>query len=121
MHIHIDDSICFSDWFIQVFVYGNNIYYMDTIESVPVQLTDTGEEGNIFNGVPDWVYEGMSDLEIHFEGEKNRVRVNFEVQIQILFTTEYSFSFFKSAIPISAVYKYYMFRGKIWHNTFLRY
>ncbi len=44
---------------LQIFVYGNNIYYQEALGKDIVQLTDTGEDMNIFNGVPDWVYEGM--------------------------------------------------------------
>ncbi|GAB0090119.1 venom dipeptidyl peptidase 4 isoform X1 [Sergentomyia squamirostris] len=39
-----------------VFVYNNNIYYMSSIQTAPVQVTfDTTP--SIYNGVPDWVYE----------------------------------------------------------------
>ncbi|XP_071792370.1 A-type potassium channel modulatory protein DPP6-like isoform X4 [Asterias amurensis] len=48
-----------------VFVYKNNLYYMDSVPQeykVPAgntaqQVTTTGQEGVIFHGVPDWVYE----------------------------------------------------------------
>ncbi|XP_072033192.1 prolyl endopeptidase FAP-like [Amphiura filiformis] len=40
-----------------IFVYGNNIYYQKALGHDIVQLTDTGEDMNIFNGIPDWVYE----------------------------------------------------------------
>ncbi|XP_072034562.1 prolyl endopeptidase FAP-like isoform X4 [Amphiura filiformis] len=40
-----------------VFVYGNNVYYQEALGKAIVQLTDTGEDMNIFNGIPDWVYE----------------------------------------------------------------
>jgi len=42
-----------------IYVYQNNIYYRPQAE-VPndYQITDTGVFGTIYNGVPDWVYEG---------------------------------------------------------------
>ncbi|XP_071488052.1 A-type potassium channel modulatory protein DPP6-like, partial [Diadema antillarum] len=40
-----------------VFVYQNNLYYQTAVGNDPVAITDTGVEGQIFNGVPDWVYE----------------------------------------------------------------
>ncbi|XP_022111974.1 dipeptidyl aminopeptidase-like protein 6 [Acanthaster planci] len=49
-----------------IYVYKNNMYYLDSIPwgdgKVPigdtaVQVTQTGEEGVIFHGIPDWVYE----------------------------------------------------------------
>ena len=42
-----------------VYVYQNNIYYRPEAEvAVDYQITDTGVFGTIYNGVPDWVYEG---------------------------------------------------------------
>lgn len=42
-----------------VYVYQNNIYYRPEAEmAVDYQITDTGVVGTIYNGVPDWVYEG---------------------------------------------------------------
>lgn len=42
-----------------VYVYQNNIYYRPEAEAaVDYQITDTGNFGTIYNGVPDWVYEG---------------------------------------------------------------
>ncbi|KAG8195528.1 hypothetical protein JTE90_019516 [Oedothorax gibbosus] len=40
-----------------VYVLDNNVYYMPSVSSKPRQLTKTGVEGLIFNGIPDWVYE----------------------------------------------------------------
>lgn len=50
----------------QVFVYGNDIYYLDSPSSseVPKRLTDSGVEHKIFNGVPDWVYQGKVKLKV---------------------------------------------------------
>ncbi|XP_078620167.1 A-type potassium channel modulatory protein DPP6-like isoform X4 [Branchiostoma floridae x Branchiostoma japonicum] len=39
------------------FVYKNNIYYKNSYATEPVQLTFEGQEGVVFNGIPDWVYE----------------------------------------------------------------
>ena len=41
-----------------MFVYGNNLYYQEALGKDIIQITNTGEEQNIFNGIPDWVYEG---------------------------------------------------------------
>lgn len=42
------------------FVFRNDIYYQSdlTETSPPRQITTNGELDVIFNGVPDWVYEG---------------------------------------------------------------
>ncbi|XP_050418288.1 dipeptidyl peptidase 4 isoform X4 [Patella vulgata] len=40
-----------------IFVLNNNIYYKKDIDASPVPLTDTGIPGEIYNGIPDWVYE----------------------------------------------------------------
>ena len=41
-----------------MFVTGNNIYYQASPEHVAQQVTTTGEDKTIFNGVADWLYEG---------------------------------------------------------------
>lgn len=41
------------------FVARNNIFYRPSATSLQVkQITKNGIIGNIYNGVPDWVYEG---------------------------------------------------------------
>ncbi|XP_076231045.1 venom dipeptidyl peptidase 4 [Calliopsis andreniformis] len=41
-----------------VYVYQNNIFYRPEAEAtIDHQITNTGEFGTIYNGVPDWVYE----------------------------------------------------------------
>lgn len=42
------------------YVYKNNIYYLanPTEASNPKQITSDGEPNIVYNGVPDWVYEG---------------------------------------------------------------
>ncbi|NXJ59849.1 DPP4 peptidase, partial [Rostratula benghalensis] len=39
------------------FVWNNNVYIKASPGEQPVQITKTGEENKIFNGIPDWVYE----------------------------------------------------------------
>lgn len=43
---------------LQVYVKDNDVYYLSDVTAEPLRLTSTGVEGVIFNGVPDWVYEG---------------------------------------------------------------
>lgn len=51
-----------------IYVYENDIYYRQTPDSETndVQLTNNGEREAVFNGVPDWVYEGKFILNINF-------------------------------------------------------
>lgn len=44
-----------------VYVLNNNIYYISAPENVlnPEKITSDGVGGVIYNGVPDWVYEGL--------------------------------------------------------------
>jgi len=37
--------------------YNNNIYYRATAEGSDVQVTSTGQDGLLYNGIPDWVSE----------------------------------------------------------------
>ena len=43
-----------------MFVSDNDIFWIESIEhpNNPVRVTLTGEEKIMFNGIPDWVYEG---------------------------------------------------------------
>ena len=43
-----------------LYVYENDIYYRQTpnVETGDRQVTTTGEREAVFNGIPDWVYEG---------------------------------------------------------------
>jgi hypothetical protein len=43
------------------FVYLNNIYYQENLDSEPVQITTNGDLNVVYNGIPDWVYEGNYD------------------------------------------------------------
>jgi hypothetical protein len=41
------------------FVYRNDIYYKTSaLTSHVYRVTNTGRQGVIFNGIPDWLYEG---------------------------------------------------------------
>ncbi|XP_069366744.1 A-type potassium channel modulatory protein DPP6-like isoform X5 [Paralichthys olivaceus] len=40
-----------------IFIFENNIYYKTTIESRALRLVSTGQEGVVFNGLADWLYE----------------------------------------------------------------
>jgi len=42
----------------QIFAYENNLYYQSDPKQFPKQLTFTGDERTVFNGVADWLYEG---------------------------------------------------------------
>ena len=39
-------------------VKDNDIYYKSSLDASPDRLTDDGIKGSIYNGIPDWVYEG---------------------------------------------------------------
>lgn len=42
-----------------VYVHSNNIYYRPSVRvQAEIQLTNDGENGKFYNGIPDWVYEG---------------------------------------------------------------
>ena len=42
-----------------LWVVDNNIFYMpDVSEDNNITMEDTGGKNTIFNGIPDWVYEG---------------------------------------------------------------
>ncbi|OXB69257.1 hypothetical protein ASZ78_011377, partial [Callipepla squamata] len=40
-----------------VYVYQNNIYLKQSPREAPIKLTSDGKDNEIFNGIPDWVYE----------------------------------------------------------------
>jgi len=41
------------------FVYGNDIYYKTSAATTHVyRVTNTGQQDVVFNGIPDWLYEG---------------------------------------------------------------
>lgn len=43
---------------LQAYVWNNNVYIKASPTAEPVQITENGVENKIFNGIPDWVYEG---------------------------------------------------------------
>uniref|UniRef100_A0A672VAD4 Fibroblast activation protein alpha n=1 Tax=Strigops habroptila TaxID=2489341 RepID=A0A672VAD4_STRHB len=40
-----------------VYVYQNNIYLKQSPREAPIKITTDGKQNEIFNGIPDWVYE----------------------------------------------------------------
>ncbi|XP_035250449.1 inactive dipeptidyl peptidase 10-like [Anguilla anguilla] len=51
----------FASWGIRgqqlVYIFENNIYYQPDIKGSSLRLTSSGQEGAIFNGIADWLYE----------------------------------------------------------------
>lgn len=48
-----------------VFVVRNNIYYkQDAQQKNVIEVTNDGLLGHIYNGIPDWVYEGTLKLKL---------------------------------------------------------
>lgn len=52
------NSNCYHNDVLQAYVWNNNVYVKASPTAEPVQITQDGEENKIFNGIPDWVYEG---------------------------------------------------------------
>jgi len=49
------------------FVRANNIFYKAAADANIInKLTTDGDPGRIYNGVPDWVYEGERNIQIEF-------------------------------------------------------
>ena len=44
---------------LQTFVYNNNLYFQLNPFTTPVQVTDNRGEKYLYNGIADWLYEGM--------------------------------------------------------------
>lgn len=44
---------------LQIYIFENNIYYQSDVKSNSLRLTSSGKEGVVFNGIADWLYEGM--------------------------------------------------------------
>uniref|UniRef100_A0A673YW97 Dipeptidyl peptidase like 10 n=1 Tax=Salmo trutta TaxID=8032 RepID=A0A673YW97_SALTR len=40
-----------------IYIFENNIYYQSDVQSNSLRITSSGEEGVIFNGIADWLYE----------------------------------------------------------------
>lgn len=41
-----------------MYIFENNIYYQTDVQSSSWRLTSSGQEGVVFNGIADWLYEG---------------------------------------------------------------
>lgn len=41
-----------------MYIFENNIYYQTDVQSSSWRLTSSGQEGVVFNGISDWLYEG---------------------------------------------------------------
>ena len=48
--------------YVQVLVQDNNLYYKQNVNAVLQTVTTDGKPGELYNGVPDWVYEGIAHL-----------------------------------------------------------
>uniref|UniRef100_A0A3B5BIP1 Inactive dipeptidyl peptidase 10-like n=1 Tax=Stegastes partitus TaxID=144197 RepID=A0A3B5BIP1_9TELE len=58
----VSDSVLqFASWGIKgqqlMYVFENNIYYQTDVQSSSWRLTSSGQEGVVFNGISDWLYE----------------------------------------------------------------
>ncbi|KAM6979334.1 inactive dipeptidyl peptidase 10-like [Tautogolabrus adspersus] len=58
----VSDSVLqFASWGVQgqqlVYIFENNIYYKTDVQSSSWRLTSSGQEGLVFNGITDWLYE----------------------------------------------------------------
>ncbi|KAJ3591894.1 hypothetical protein NHX12_007024 [Muraenolepis orangiensis] len=56
-----DAVLQFASWGVRdqqlVYIFENNIYYQADVQSSSWRLTSSGQEGAIFNGISDWLYE----------------------------------------------------------------
>ncbi|XP_076603008.1 inactive dipeptidyl peptidase 10-like [Chaetodon auriga] len=58
----VSDSVLqFASWGVHgqqlIYIFENNIYYQTDVQSSSWRLTSSGQEGVIFNGIADWLYE----------------------------------------------------------------
>ena len=53
----------------QTFVYDNDLFYQKDPFTTATRVTHTGKKKIIFNGIPDWVYEGKCLSRIGFSVE----------------------------------------------------
>ncbi|XP_055086489.1 inactive dipeptidyl peptidase 10-like [Periophthalmus magnuspinnatus] len=58
----VSDSVLqFASWGVQgqqlMYIFENNIYYQTDVQSSSWRLTSSGQEGIVFNGIADWLYE----------------------------------------------------------------
>lgn len=61
-------------FFVQIFIFENNIYYRATVESRTIRLVSTGKEGVVFNGLADWLYEGELTGDARTKSQQTRSR-----------------------------------------------
>ncbi|KAJ8012418.1 hypothetical protein DPEC_G00042550 [Dallia pectoralis] len=56
-----DSVLQFASWGVRaqqlVYIFENNIYYQTDVKSSSWRLTSSGQEGKVFNGITDWLYE----------------------------------------------------------------
>ncbi|XP_046700804.1 inactive dipeptidyl peptidase 10-like isoform X2 [Silurus meridionalis] len=56
-----DSMLQFASWGVWgqqlIYVFENNIYYKPDVKSSSLRLTSSGQDGLVFNGIPDWMYE----------------------------------------------------------------
>ena len=56
---HLTASLHIFYMYFQIYVQENNIYYLKDIKSEDsLEITTDGEIDQIYNGIPDWLYEG---------------------------------------------------------------
>ncbi|XP_053732954.1 inactive dipeptidyl peptidase 10-like [Synchiropus splendidus] len=58
----VSDSVLqFASWGVRgqqlLYIFENNIYYQVDVQSSSWRLTSSGQEGTVFNGITDWLYE----------------------------------------------------------------
>ena len=47
-----------------VIIYNYNVYYKKSATDETLQVTNTGEHNNVFNGVADWNYDGKNSGDV---------------------------------------------------------
>lgn len=54
--------------FPQIYIFENNIYFQSDVQSSSWRLTSSGQEGIVFNGIADWLYEGKKGPSCWYDG-----------------------------------------------------
>lgn len=79
---------------VQIFIFENNIYYKSTVESRTIRLVSTGQEGIVFNGLADWLYEGKTTwcnmpiiIHIFFQSLQKKVKWNLKIHSISIWTS----------------------------------
>ncbi|XP_024116224.1 inactive dipeptidyl peptidase 10 isoform X2 [Oryzias melastigma] len=56
-----NSALQFASWGVQgqqlIYIFENNIYYKANVQSSSWRLTSSGQDGVVFNGITDWLYE----------------------------------------------------------------